>query len=162
MVLLLLQIFLLAHEPLESSPVRADGLVGDMRKTREAYKALLLEKMRAPDGSYDTDLVLPDTTTPTSAANGERSPNIAQSGFSDSAGRAVNTRGHRQSKSSLEFNNPLSLHNEVELRVVQHDLVELIDVLEPVERMVRVRGFTKDDFTGCRAHVGVITSPFIF
>lgn len=118
MGLLLLQIFLLAHEPLESSPVRADALVEAMRKTREAYKALLLEKMRAPDGSYDTDLVLPVTTTPTSAANGRLSPNIAQSSFSASTDSGVDTRGHRQSKSSLEFNNPLSLHNEVGMRMV--------------------------------------------
>ena len=84
-----LQLFLIPSEPLKgtvtddipSSPIKA------IWKARDEYKKLLLEHMRAPDGSYEEGLIIPGTT---------ESP----------------TRTMRVAN-NLDTNNPLSLHDEV-------------------------------------------------
>ncbi|KAF9451081.1 RabGAP/TBC [Macrolepiota fuliginosa MF-IS2] len=110
------KLFLLAHEPLETSPVHAHMLVEAIRASRQAYKALLLEKMKAPDGSYDADLMFPGTAG-TSVKDWVRNGGSRDAGdASSSSGNAgmggIGPSPYSVSSANLEFNNPLSLHNE--------------------------------------------------
>ncbi|KAI6150323.1 rab-GTPase-TBC domain-containing protein [Pisolithus tinctorius] len=57
-----------------------------LRESRKQFSELLLEKMRAPDGSYDESFVVPGLTIP--------------------------RRSSSQAPLNLETNNPLSLHEE--------------------------------------------------
>ncbi|KIM55849.1 hypothetical protein SCLCIDRAFT_90330, partial [Scleroderma citrinum Foug A] len=57
-----------------------------LRESRKQFSELLLEKMRAPDGSYDESFVVPGLTMP---------------------------RRSNRAPLNLETNNPLSLHDEV-------------------------------------------------
>ena len=60
--------------------------MGALRVSRKKYVELLLEKMRAPDGSYEEGFSVPDSSTPPKSNN---------------------------NAANLETNNPLSLHDEV-------------------------------------------------
>ncbi|OCH89093.1 RabGAP/TBC [Obba rivulosa] len=113
------KLFLLRTEPLQDS---ADGIITPpleaVRKARRDYGKLLLEYMRAPDGSYEDGFVIPGTKT---------SP----------------VRTERTSQ-NLEKNNPLSLHDEnpwtkwfasVELRKT---------ILQDVERTFPDIGYFRD------------------
>lgn len=57
-----------------------------LRSSRKQFSELLLEKMKAPDGSFDESFVVPGLTIP---------------------------RRRTQTTIDLETNNPLSLHDEV-------------------------------------------------
>ncbi|KAJ7097997.1 RabGAP/TBC [Mycena belliarum] len=79
------KLFLLPpDEPLQPLP-EATPPIASIRDSRKKYSSLLLEHMRAPDGSYEEGFTVP--------------------GSSSSPQR-------RASASDLETNNPLSLHNE--------------------------------------------------
>ena len=82
-----MELFLLADEPLKL-PAGAPYVlpIEALRVSRKKYVDLLLEKMRAPDGSYEEGFSVPDSSTPPKSDN-----------------HAAN----------LETNNPLSLHDEV-------------------------------------------------
>jgi len=113
-----LKLFLLGHEPLETSPVRADALLETLRVFRGMYKELLLEKMKAPDGSYDMDLVMPGTTDVKVKDWMRKSHTNLVDGTSGIASMTMTSAGmhlRSDSSSNLELNNPLSLHNEVPL-----------------------------------------------
>lgn len=74
-------------EPLQDSPdIIAAPPLDTLRAQRVTFKSLLLEKMRAPDGSYDEGLLIPGT--------------------SESPPRT------ERSSANLDRNNPLSLHDE--------------------------------------------------
>jgi len=102
-----------------------------MALSREMYKELLLEKMKAPDGSYDVDLVVPGTTgvkvkdwtrkSHTNLVDGMRgiaSMTMASAGMHPRSG----------SSSNLELNNPLSLHNEVPLGFLHFVSVRILSL----------------------------------
>jgi TBC1 domain family protein 5 len=79
------KLFLTTNEPLQSGL----GLVfplDSLRASRREYAAILLEKMRAPDGSFEKGFVLPGSPT---------------------------SRRMMKAPGNLETNNPLSLHTEV-------------------------------------------------
>ncbi|KAJ7109299.1 rab-GTPase-TBC domain-containing protein [Mycena epipterygia] len=79
------KLFLLPDEPLQPSPdAEASPPLDSLRASRKKYARLLMEHMRAPDGSYEEGFVLPGSSMPERQA----------------------------SASDLETNNPLSLHNE--------------------------------------------------
>ncbi|KAG2158403.1 rab-GTPase-TBC domain-containing protein [Suillus bovinus] len=80
------KLFLLRNVPLESPPheIPVPPLEA-LRAHRKQYSELLLEKMRAPDGSYDETFVVPGLTIP---------------------------RRNVKPPTDLEMNNPLSLHDE--------------------------------------------------
>lgn len=79
--------FLLRDEPLDPLPNEVPSIpIEVLRSSRKQFSELLLEKMRAPDGSYDESFVVPGLTIP---------------------------RRKAQSTADLEMNNPLSLHDEV-------------------------------------------------
>ena len=82
-----MELFLLADEPLQL-PAGAPYIIpmGALRVSRKKYVELLLEKMRAPDGSYEEGFSVPDSSTPPKSNN---------------------------NAANLETNNPLSLHDEV-------------------------------------------------
>ncbi|KAA1471287.1 hypothetical protein DENSPDRAFT_819379 [Dentipellis sp. KUC8613] len=73
------------HPPPEEPPL-AHIYIESHRSARARYTALLLEKMRAPDGSYEDGFRAPGTDLPPQRAGG--------------------------GASNLEKNNPLSLHDE--------------------------------------------------
>ncbi|KAH7889272.1 rab-GTPase-TBC domain-containing protein [Phlebopus sp. FC_14] len=80
------QLFLLKDEPLQHPPDEIPTVpIEFLRKSRKQFSILLLEKMRAPDGSYDESFVVPGLAIP---------------------------RRTEQSVINLETNNPLSLHDE--------------------------------------------------
>ncbi|KAJ7452501.1 rab-GTPase-TBC domain-containing protein [Mycena galericulata] len=80
------KLFLLPDEPLQPSPeAEATPPLPSLRASRKKYANLLMEHMRAPDGSYEESFVVPG-----SSISPER----------------------QASASNLETNNPLSLHNE--------------------------------------------------
>ncbi len=81
-----IKIFLLSQEPLDSAPVNISALLDILRDSRNEFTDLLVEYMRAPDGSYEENFRLPGSDEP---------PKRATSVF------------------NLETNNPLSLHKEV-------------------------------------------------
>lgn len=91
MVIGITQLFLIENEPLQpsSSDSVAVPPLESLRQSRQEYQRLLLEKMRAPDGSYEDGFVVPGTG---------RSPQRTQ-----------------RSDKNLDTNNPLSLHDEVSL-----------------------------------------------
>lgn len=78
---------------MEVEPLQTPAVVGTvppldaLRTSRREYVALLLEKMKAPDGSYEEGLIIPGT--------GTSPPRI------------------QQSRQDLERNNPLSLDDQV-------------------------------------------------
>jgi len=99
------------------------------------YKELLLEKMKAPDGSYDVDLVVPGTagvkvkdwmrkshTNIVDGTSGKASVTMASAGMHLRSG----------SPSNLELNNPLSLHNEVPSSLSHFVFVRILS-LEPLD-----------------------------
>lgn len=63
-----------------------------VQAAREAYKALLMERMRAPDGGYEEGFMVP--------------------GLGTSPPRTEKSSGN------LDTNNPLSLHDEVREQVL--------------------------------------------
>lgn len=77
----------MADEPLQL-PAGAPSIlpVEPLRVSRKNYVELLLEKMRAPDGSYEEGFSVPGSSTPPKS---------------------------NKKASNLETNNPLSLHDEV-------------------------------------------------
>ncbi|KAJ7156050.1 rab-GTPase-TBC domain-containing protein [Mycena crocata] len=80
------KLFLLPDEPLPASPeAEATPPLQSLRTSRKKYASLLMEHMRAPDGSYEEGFMVPG-----SSISPER----------------------QASASNLERNNPLSLHNE--------------------------------------------------
>ncbi|KAF8559870.1 hypothetical protein OG21DRAFT_498632 [Imleria badia] len=80
------KLFLLRDEPLDPSPIEVPSIpIELLRSSRKQFSELLLEKMRAPDGSYDESFVVPGLTIP---------------------------RRKTQPTTDLEMNNPLSLHDE--------------------------------------------------
>lgn len=82
-----LKLFLSKHEPLQVLPSPQPALlVETIRILRKDYVNLLVDKLRAPDGSYETGVVMPGVV-PT------QPPGINM-------------------MNNLEMNNPLSLHNE--------------------------------------------------
>ena len=82
-----MELFLLADEPLKLPAGEPYVLpIEALRVSRKKYVELLLEKMRAPDGSYEEGFSVPDSSTPPKSDN---------------------------STANLETNNPLSLHDEV-------------------------------------------------
>jgi hypothetical protein len=83
------QVFLVQAEPLQSqtADIVASPPLHALRRSRQEYQRLLLERMRAPDGSYQEGFVIPGTGT--SPARTKRADN------------------------NLDMNNPLSLHDEV-------------------------------------------------
>ena len=85
------QLLLIPTEPLQpqSADTPAIPLLDALKKSRQDYQRLLLEKMRAPDGGYEEGFVIPGTG---------KSP-------------ARTTRVDK----NLETNNPLSLHDDVRL-----------------------------------------------
>lgn len=82
------KLFLVPNEPLQSQVPELEPVppLQSLRGSRKQYANLLLEKMRAPDGSYEESFVLPG-----SYASRQRKPKPG----------------------NLEMNNPLSLHDEV-------------------------------------------------
>ncbi|KAJ7582790.1 rab-GTPase-TBC domain-containing protein [Mycena floridula] len=100
------KLFLLPHDPLNPQ-LSSASLINTLSDLRERYCRILLEKMRAPDGSYEEGFVLP--------------------GESETPKRASHRAGN------LDENNPLSLHAQnpwvewfasVELRKTIHQDVE--------------------------------------
>ncbi|KIJ16847.1 hypothetical protein PAXINDRAFT_168295 [Paxillus involutus ATCC 200175] len=80
------KLFLLKVEPLDSPPDEVPSMpIELLRASRKQFSQLLLEKMRAPDGSYDESFVVPGLAIP---------------------------RRSRPASTNLETNNPLSLHDE--------------------------------------------------
>lgn len=82
-----MQLFLIQAEPLQT---KADIIpvspLQTLRTARRDYTTLLLEKMRAPDGSYEEGLTIPGTSEPPSRV--------------------------AQSRLDLSKNNPLSLDDQ--------------------------------------------------
>ncbi|KAL4076988.1 hypothetical protein V8B97DRAFT_1938826 [Scleroderma yunnanense] len=77
---------LLGLEPLARPPDEVPSVpIELLRESRKQFSELLLEKMRAPDGSYDESFVVPGLTMP---------------------------RRTNRAPLNLETNNPLSLHDE--------------------------------------------------
>ncbi|OAX37042.1 RabGAP/TBC [Rhizopogon vinicolor AM-OR11-026] len=80
------KLLLLKNVPLEPPPHEMPvPPLEALRSHRKQYSELLLEKMRAPDGSYDETFVVPGVAIP---------------------------RRNTKSPTNLETNNPLSLHDE--------------------------------------------------
>lgn len=77
---------------------------------RKEYAALLMEKMRAPDGSYEEGLVIPGT--------GASPPKV------------------EQLRQDLEKNNPLSLDDQVRSVCKWEGHIADDDCAEPMDRMV--------------------------
>jgi TBC1 domain family member 5 len=82
-----LKLFLVPHEPLDTD-IKPSSLLTFLQQSRQKYTDLMLEKMKAPDGSYERSFIIPGTEA--------RSP----------------TRDSPDQK-NLEKNNPLSLDSEV-------------------------------------------------
>ncbi|KAH9857616.1 hypothetical protein C2E23DRAFT_805051 [Lenzites betulinus] len=81
------KLFLVPHEPLQTvADVEAAPPLKPVQAARDAYKTLLMEKMRAPDGGYEEGFIVP--------------------GLGTSPPRTEKTSGN------LDTNNPLSLHDE--------------------------------------------------
>ncbi|KAI0668489.1 rab-GTPase-TBC domain-containing protein [Trametes maxima] len=81
------KLFLVPNEPLQTvAGVEAAPPVKSIQAARDAYRALLMEKMRAPDGGYEEGFTIP--------------------GLGTSPPRTEKSTGN------LEKNNPLSLHDE--------------------------------------------------
>lgn len=86
--IIFMKMFLIPEEPLQMpSNLSPLSLLDALQASRNQYIRLISEKMRAPDGSYEEDFVLPDSAA--------------------SQKRATKAPGN------LAMNNPLSLHEEV-------------------------------------------------
>ncbi|KAG2078033.1 RabGAP/TBC [Suillus decipiens] len=113
------KLFLLKNVPLEPPPheIPVPPLEA-LRAHRKRYSELLLEKMRAPDGSYDETFVVPGLTIP---------------------------RKNAEQLTDLETNNPLSLHDENPWRewFAAVDLRKTIQ--QDVERTFPDIGYFRDD-----------------
>jgi len=113
------KLFLLKNVPLEPPPhdIPVPPLEA-LRAHRKQYSELLLEKMRAPDGSYDETFVVPGLTI---------------------------LRRNAKPPTDLETNNPLSLHDENPWRewFAAVDLRKTI--LQDVERTFPDIGYFRDD-----------------
>jgi len=119
--------------------VRADALLETVGVSREMYKELLLEKMKAPDGSYDMDLVVPGTTGVKVKDWMRKSHTNLVDGTSGKALMTMTSAGmHLRSGSSsnLELNNPLSLHDEVPFSLSHFVFIRVLS-LEPLDKLVR-------------------------
>lgn len=113
------KLFLLKNVPLEPPPHEiAVPPLEALRAYRKQYSELLLEKMRAPDGSYDETFVVPGLTIP---------------------------RRNVKPPTDLEMNNPLSLHDENPWRewFAAVDLRKTIQ--QDVERTFPDIGYFRDD-----------------
>ncbi|KAG1782766.1 rab-GTPase-TBC domain-containing protein [Suillus placidus] len=113
------KMFLLKNVPLEPPPHEMPVPPLDaLRAHRKQYSELLLEKMRAPDGSYDETFVVPGLTIPRRSA---------------------------KPPTDLETNNPLSLHDENPWRewFAAVDLRKTIQ--QDVERTFPDIGYFRDD-----------------
>ena len=98
------QLFLVQAEPLQSSTIEVPCAppLDALRRGRQDYAKLLMDKMRAPDGSYEEGFIIPGLGT--SPARIDRSGE------------------------DLERNNPLSLHDEV--RIVHYSIItQIITIL---------------------------------
>ncbi|KAI0637423.1 hypothetical protein C8Q77DRAFT_1097485 [Trametes polyzona] len=81
------KLFLVPNEPLQTvADVEAAPPLKPVQAAREAYKTLLMERMRAPDGGYEEGFTVPGQGTSPPRTEG--------------------------SSANLEKNNPLSLHDE--------------------------------------------------
>lgn len=71
--------------------------------------------MKAPDGSYDADFVLPGATDEERKqyGGGSSSSNANEDGYGGGAGPPLASTTRLKLPMDLELNNPLSLHNEV-------------------------------------------------
>ena len=115
--------------------MRADALLETLGVSREMYKELLLEKMKAPDGSYDVDLVVPGTTGVKVKDWMRKSHTNIVDGTSGKASVTMASTGmhlRSGSPSNLELNNPLSLHNEVPSSLSHFVFVRILS-LEPLD-----------------------------
>lgn len=74
-------------QPPEDLPPQLSAYLETLQAARGEYSSLLLEKMRAPDGSYEDGFIVPGTDAP---------PPVQEGGVNN-----------------LDRNNPLSLHDEV-------------------------------------------------
>ncbi|KAF8636563.1 hypothetical protein AX17_003375 [Amanita inopinata Kibby_2008] len=101
------KIFLLSEEPLPSAPVNATAMLEILRGYRKTCTSLLLEHMRAPDGSYEESFHLPGSSA---------LPERASSAF------------------NLQTNNPLSLHKENPWRRWFESVELRRTILQDVER----------------------------
>lgn len=113
------KMFLLKNVPLEPPPHEMPvPPLEALRTHRKQYSELLLEKMRAPDGSYDETFVVPGLTIP---------------------------RRSVKPLTDLETNNPLSLHDENPWRewFAAVDLRKTIQ--QDVERTFPDIGYFRDD-----------------
>ncbi|KAI0781376.1 hypothetical protein BD413DRAFT_600742 [Trametes elegans] len=81
------KLFLVPNEPLQTvADVGASPPLKPVQAAREAYRTLLMEKMRAPDGGYEEGFTVP--------------------------GLGMSPPRTEKSAGNLEQNNPLSLHDE--------------------------------------------------
>lgn len=106
-------------EPLERPSDEMPSVPIDLlRESRKQFSELLLEKMRAPDGSYDESFVVPGLTIP---------------------------RRSNQTPLNLETNNPLSLHEENPWKewFAAMDLRKIIQ--QDVERTFPDMGYFRSD-----------------
>ncbi|KIK16392.1 hypothetical protein PISMIDRAFT_686378 [Pisolithus microcarpus 441] len=106
-------------EPLERPSDEMPSVPIDLlRESRKQFSELLLEKMRAPDGSYDESFMVPGLTIP---------------------------RRSNQTPLNLETNNPLSLHEENPWRewFAAMDLRKIIQ--QDVERTFPDMGYFRSD-----------------
>jgi len=124
----ILKLFLTPQEPLQSiSDQCSTPPLDSLRASRREYVTTLLDKMRAPDGSYPEGFIAP--------------------GISTSSMRS-------QATGSLEKNNPLSLHNEVGIYYSLSDKTRSKSTLvESMDRMVRVTWSAENGSARCWAHV---------
>ncbi|TFK42631.1 rab-GTPase-TBC domain-containing protein [Crucibulum laeve] len=110
------KLFLAKDEPLQTSEApSASHILSSIRISRTKYTALLLEKMKAPDGSYESGIIIPGAT-------------------------ALPKKSTKKSSNDLDTNNPLSLHDEnpwnawfasVELRkIIQQDVERTFPEIE--------------------------------
>lgn len=120
-----MELFLLPRDPLNPA-LTPESLSASLRASRKHYCELLLEKMRAPDGSYEEGFTLPGSST--------------------------NPRREATRPGNLDKNNPLSLHVEVCEQLTSP--VHLSNAgIESLGRMVCCCRAQKDDPPGCRTHV---------
>lgn len=117
-----MQLFLVQAEPLQTkSDVISVSQLQALRTARHDYTTLLLEKMRAPDGSYEDGLTIPGTNEPPSRV--------------------------AQSRLDLSKNNPLSLDDQAcggSLCSVSRTNYRL----ESVDGVVRIDGAEEGNFEG--------------
>lgn len=119
------KLFLLGEAPLTEPPSEtpAKPPIQELRNIRKDYTSSLLEKMRAPDGSYEEGFSVPGVHLDRSSA---------------------------ESSSNLDKNNPLSLHEDVYLHTYMRPLsTDFIRLTESLEGVVLVRGLEAHDPPRC-------------